>query len=97
MNQLHASRVVVAVVVLAITFAFAQEGCAQEAGRGRDSEIGGKVETSDVGSSEFWNHFLSEMSLYPYNRVVVCLHDDRENVSIANDIEGVEPNRRRDC
>ena len=40
----------------------------------------------EVGTAGFWSRFKDEMALRPYNRVVVCLHDDRENISIASDI-----------
>ncbi len=37
----------------------------------------------EVGSSDFWRLFQAEMALRPYNRVVVCLRDDKENVAVA--------------
>ena len=43
----------------------------------------------DVGSARFWRRFSDEMAKEPYNRVVVCLRDDRENIRIANDIARV--------
>jgi len=45
-----------------------------------------KFEDLEIGSSEFWKQFKAEVTIAPYNRVVVCLNNDRENISIANDI-----------
>ena len=45
-----------------------------------------KFESVEIGSSEFWRRFQAEISPASYNRIVVCLRDDRENISIASDI-----------
>ena len=45
-----------------------------------------KFENQEIGSSSFWRFFRSEMLKRPYNRIVVCLRDDRENVYVASDI-----------
>ena len=45
-----------------------------------------KFDRLEVGSSVFWRRFMEEMAQKPYNRVVVCLRDDRENIYLANDI-----------
>ena len=48
-----------------------------------------KFDCLEIGSSLFWRRFRNEMAQRPYNRVVVCLRDDRENISIASDIARV--------
>ena len=45
-----------------------------------------KFVNQEIGSSSFWRFFKSEMEKRPYNRVVVCLRDDRENIFVASDI-----------
>lgn len=45
-----------------------------------------KFDSLEIGSARFWRRFKNEMSIRPYNRIVVCLRDDRENISLANDI-----------
>lgn len=45
-----------------------------------------KFNNVEVGTSDFWRQFRAEMARRPYNRVVVCLPDDRENISVASDI-----------
>ena len=40
----------------------------------------------EIGSTAFWRRLKEEMSRKPYNRVVVCLRDDRENIYLASDI-----------
>ena len=45
-----------------------------------------KFQNIDTGSSDFWRLFQAEMALRPYNRIVICLRDDRENISVACNI-----------
>lgn len=45
-----------------------------------------KFEKMEIGSGEFWRRVRSELSRGAYNRVIICLRDDMENISIANDI-----------
>lgn len=45
-----------------------------------------KFENKEIGSAAFWRLFKSEMLKRPYNRIVVCLRDDRENIYVASDI-----------
>ncbi|MBQ3314942.1 MAG: hypothetical protein IJG70_03170 [Kiritimatiellae bacterium] len=40
----------------------------------------------EIGTADFWQQFQAEMAICPYNRVVVCLHDDNENISVATTI-----------
>ena len=40
----------------------------------------------EVGTSDFWRMFQAEVALRPYNRVVVCLRDDKENMSVASNV-----------
>lgn len=40
----------------------------------------------EIGTAEFWKRIQSEVSHRAYNRVVVCLSDDVENVAIASGI-----------
>lgn len=48
-----------------------------------------KFDDCVVGSSDFWERFLSEMAIAPYNRIVVCLPDDKDNIAIAGDIDKI--------
>ena len=43
----------------------------------------------DAASSDFWENIRTEMKLKPFNRVVVSLPDDADNISIANGIAKV--------
>ena len=45
-----------------------------------------KFDNREVGSAPFWRFVREEMVKRPYNRVVVCVRDDRENIGIANDL-----------
>lgn len=40
----------------------------------------------DVGETEFWQFVKDAISRNKYNRIVVALHDDRQNVSVANEL-----------
>ena len=42
-----------------------------------------KFHNVEVGTSDFWRLFQAEMALRPYNRVVVCLRDDKESMTVA--------------
>ena len=43
-------------------------------------------ECIQIGSALFWQRFKAEMKKCPYNRVVVCMRDDRENIRVATNI-----------
>ena len=45
-----------------------------------------KFHNVEVGTSDFWRLFQAEMELRPYNRIVVCLRDDKENMAVACNI-----------
>ena len=41
---------------------------------------------ADAGDGAFWGLIKERIAVKPYNRIVVCLKDDRQNISVANDI-----------
>lgn len=43
----------------------------------------------DAGSDLFWEWLEKRLAEMPYNRIVVCLRDDRQNICLANDIGNV--------
>lgn len=43
----------------------------------------------DVWSAEFWTWFEGRMTERPYNRVVVCLQDDRQNIKLGTALADV--------
>ena len=49
-------------------------------------EYGIAFHEKDIKSEEFWSWIQKELAQEPWNRIVICIDDDRVNIAVATDI-----------